>query len=278
MKHLREPLIGFLYLLLSALLVLGAFSLSISENMVLSMSSPAPTMQISPQKTVGISPSPTSKVVMVTATIPQPTACPVPEGWVAYIVQPQDSMEELAAVTYSTLEQLMSGNCLVSSELIPDTILYVPPLPTPTNTPTPVPGVTRSPTQGCGAPQGWNIYTVRAGDNLFRISQLYYTTVKDLQYANCLGSRTQIITGQKLYVPNVNTRTPLPNTKTPTPILATKTPTPTGTLVIPGSPTPTQTQTQTATVVVPGTATSTVTFTVTFTVTATETETSTPIP
>jgi LysM repeat protein len=272
MKHLREPLVGFLYLLLSALLVLGAFSLSISENMVLSMSSLAPTMQVSAQKTVGISPSPTSKVVMVTATIPQPTACPVPEGWVAYIVQPQDSMEELAAVTNSTLEQLMSGNCLVSSELIPDTILYLPPLPTPTNTPTLVPGVTRSPTPGCGSPQGWNIYTVRSGDTLYHLSQLYYTTVKDLQYANCLGTRTLIITGQKLYVPNVHTRTPLPKTKTPTAILATKTPTLTLTPVIPGSPTPTVTQTQTVTAI------STATPTATFTATATETETSTPIP
>jgi membrane protease YdiL (CAAX protease family)/LysM repeat protein len=60
----------------------------------------------------------------------------------------------------------------------------------------------------CGSPPaGWVTYTVRAGDNLSRISRAYGVSVAQLQTANCL-SGTLLHTGQKLYVPNLHPMTP----------------------------------------------------------------------
>ncbi|GAB4579619.1 MAG: hypothetical protein Fur0022_23570 [Anaerolineales bacterium] len=76
--------------------------------------------------------------------------------------------------------------------------------------------VSASPTS-CAPPTGWVIYTVQAGDTLFFISTATGTTVAQLQDANCLGATTQIITGQRLYVPK------LPAFPTTPPPLATET-------------------------------------------------------
>lgn len=113
----------------------------------------------------------------------------------------------------------------------------------------------------CGAPAGWITYTVKSGDNLFRLGLAYRITVTQLQNANCLGISTHIIVGQKIYVPNVSTSTPaITNTLTPTitrtptltssptTIPATATFTTTPTLALPTeTPTPTDTATATST-------------------------------
>jgi LysM repeat protein len=90
----------------------------------------------------------------------------------------------------------------------------VPPTINPTNTPS-------SSSAACTPPTGWITYTVRSGDNLFKISKAFGSTVPELQAANCMGSSTTIITGSQVWVPNVATITPTP-TKTPKP---SKTPT-----------------------------------------------------
>lgn len=122
----------------------------------------------------------------------------------------------------------MQINCLTSQVLIPGSFLYVPPLPTNTLIP-------------CGPPSGWIIYIVKPKDNLYQISNLYQTTVPQLQAGNCMGSSTLIITGQILYVPNVATITPTV-TLTPSP-----TSTPTITPTASSTATPTHTPTLTAT-------------------------------
>jgi spore germination protein len=53
-------------------------------------------------------------------------------------------------------------------------------------------------------------YIVRPGDTLFRIALSYNISSPQLQRANCMGSSTTIYTGQRLWVPNVPTRTPVP--------------------------------------------------------------------
>jgi hypothetical protein len=54
-------------------------------------------------------------------------------------------------------------------------------------------------------PAGWVPYTVRSGDTLYGISAWYEgffpETLETLQAANCMGSSTDIISGQPLYVP-----------------------------------------------------------------------------
>ncbi|MBC8334829.1 MAG: LysM peptidoglycan-binding domain-containing protein [Anaerolineales bacterium] len=119
----------------------------------------------------------------------------------------------------------------------------------------------------CGVPAGWITYTVKSGDNLYRIGLAYRVSVTDLQSANCLGYSTRIIVGKNIYVPNVPTSTPaitntltrtathtststtqpptLTSTATPTftatLALSTETPTPTNTATVSYSPTSTLT-------------------------------------
>jgi len=130
----------------------------------------------------------------------------------------------------------------------------------------------------CGAPAGWISYTVRSGDNLFRLGLAYRIPVPELQNANCLGYSTQIIVGEKLFVPNVPTSTPaITNTLTPT---TTQTPTSTSTITattLPSTSTATSTATATATLALPTeTPTPTDTATATSTPTFTDTPSSTP--
>jgi LysM repeat protein len=69
---------------------------------------------------------------------------------------------------------------------------------------------------------------VQPGDTLFRIALSYNITYPRLQRANCMGSSTIIYTGQRLWVPNIATRTPSPGvTIIPTFPTATQTPLPT---------------------------------------------------
>ncbi len=72
----------------------------------------------------------------------------------------------------------------------------------------------------CTPPKNWVVYIVQRSDTLYRLSLAFGVSVADLQKANCMGTSTRLLTGQKLYVPPGPTRTP-----SPTPLLATDTPT-----------------------------------------------------
>lgn len=126
-----------------------------------------------------------------------------------------------------------------------------------TNTPYPIATETV-----CVPPSGWVIYVVQPNDSLFHIGLDFGVTVRELQEANCLGNSVVIYTGQRLYVPNIPTRTPSgsptriptatmtpieiiePSTETPAPIptdtsLPTDTPYPTPTQIPSNTPNPT---------------------------------------
>lgn len=157
-----------------------------------------------------------------TETLPPSIACPAPTGWESYIVQLGDNLDVLAQRYGISVTTLKEENCLVSDELLPDTRLHVPPYPTAT----PVP---------CGPPYNWTVsYYVKAGDNLYRIGLKYRVSVQQMQQANCLGYSTQIKVGQRLYVPNVATSTPV----------QTDTPTATATALVTATNTPSNTPTQ----------------------------------
>lgn len=79
----------------------------------------------------------------------------------------------------------------------------------PVASPLPTQTGTTATTSTCGPPFGWvKTYIVQPGDTLFRIAFNHYTTTSALQQANCKGSSTNINPGEKLWVPNVATRTP----------------------------------------------------------------------
>lgn len=52
---------------------------------------------------------------------PQPAtlaACPAPDGWFIYIVQPGDTLTDIAARTSSTVQELIVRNCLPDGDAI----------------------------------------------------------------------------------------------------------------------------------------------------------------
>ncbi len=311
MKEIRQVLLGILAALLSAVIILGSFFLTLTESgiNVAQGASPTPTSSLPPAVTPthtetariieptpspagvtslpGASPSFTPTITPIPTgtptgtptptTIPTSANCPPPPGWSPVTVQVGDTLDSLAQTYNTTPEALAAANCLSTTNLIPGMILYVPGAPP-----------TEPPIQ-CGPYPGWVFYTVRVGDTLYSIGQAYNVSVQQLQFANCLGSSTLIRVGQRLYVPNIATRTPVISktptsgptdtpTATPGPISNTPTATPSS---APDTPIPTATPTRTATepiILDTDTPTPTPTPTGTETATPTSTATETPAP
>jgi len=249
MKALRQMGSGFIIAAISLILVIGGISLALTESSVPPQQptpSPIPTTFAvefaSPFPTQEIPTTLPTQTSLPTATIAQPASCSIPGGWILITVGTSDTLYSIAERYKTTADNLSMGNCLNSTALNAGSSLYVPPVPTVTVIP-------------CGPPSTWvKSHTVKAGENLFRISLLYRTTVAQLQSANCMGASNIIHVGQVLWVPNVPTSTPAitiikTNTAAPTSTF-TKTPdfsTSTSTFVVTSSPTPTSTPTPTNT-------------------------------
>lgn len=243
MQTLRQLGAGFAMVFAFLLLVLGAFSISLMESGLAPLV-PA-TVPPTSQPTIGEIPTLPALPILQTPTAepttpatasptlpPPPVSCQPPAGWQGIIVQPTDTLESLASAYRISASEIMTRNCLISTNLLAGSILYVPAVATSTAIFFQPPAAT----QACGPPPAWTAtYIVQQGDTLFRISVLYRVTVSQLQQANCLGGNTQITPGQRLRVPNVPT-----STATFTPIViifATDTPTPTITTSATTSPT-----------------------------------------
>jgi len=255
-----EIAIGIATALVSILLVMGALLTSQAEVL------PAPRIVAEVTSTVMPAETPATEVPGVATATPSPTptstpalaanCAPPPAGWVSYTILLGDSLEQLSAIFVVPVDQIKRVNCMLSGNLVPDTNLYLPVLPTATATPTPSTTPTRHPTATskhheedtptntptstravCRPPAGWVIYVIKPGDTLISIAAKYNISYVVLQKANCLASANVIKYGQTLYVPNIPTSTPTETTIPPTktrvpPTLATRTPT--------ATPTPTQ--------------------------------------
>lgn len=241
MKVMRELLIGMLTAIASIFVVMGGITLSVAQEQPVQLSPtvflPTNTLSPSPTSTAIASPTLTPTVTLVatasltpapTSTVTEliPTTCPPPTGWQKYVVTSGTNLDKLARARGITVDRLLKANCLVIQDLVPDILLYVPPLkssrkPTQTKRPatdTPVPTlvimkVTPVP---CGQPHGWVVYYAQSGDTLNHLGMTFNTTALELQQANCLEDSTFISTGQRLYVPILltGTSTDLP-TQTP---------------------------------------------------------------
>lgn len=146
---------------------------------------------------------PQSTTVATSVVVPAATStavnCPVPPGWVAYIVQVGDTLGIIANSTSTTVGNLQNGNCLGSSELIfVGQTLYLPR--SPSNVATAI-VFTPTPNIGCAVPTGWSAYTIQAGDTLGALATTYNTTVETLVNGNCLSSSELIFVGQTIYLP-----------------------------------------------------------------------------
>ncbi len=207
MQTTRQLLWGLLIAVFSSGIILGGFSLSLAEGEMAAPIPTSPPFTPSTEMTVDSVP-PTVTTNATTFVVTPPTDCPSPAGWLAYLIQPGDTLDELAAHYRISTEQLSQANCLMTVGLMPGAYLYVPPVPTRT----PIP---------CGSPPGWIRYTILKGDTLYSLAQYYQVTVKQLQQANCMGGSTSLYTGRQIYVPPKPTRTPSPtptSTSTVTPI------------------------------------------------------------
>lgn len=271
MKNLQQVLRGVMIALASIGLILGGFSLSLTEGNVTSALAPTqtlmPTHSVTLQPSTPLANSPTfspsstrlpSHTLTSTQTStwtptlpPSPTNCPPPVGWLPYPVQSGDTLEKIATLHQISVSELQQANCLLmTTGLLPVAILYVPPAPTQTQLLAPTQTRLPAPTQiqvPCGHPSSWIVYIIQQGDTLYRLSQAYGISVGELQRANCMGNSTILYIGQKLYVPPwAVVHTPLPTIPaafTPTPIL-TDTPNtglPSDTPVPTNSPVPTDT-------------------------------------
>lgn len=273
--------------LITGVLVFGAVMLSLQEGVSGIPLIPTPRQTLPPPNLTPLPGSEGQTPEAAPSALPvpalSPTPCPPPTGWEAYTVSPGDSLRTLAETRGSSLEQIMAGNCLIGEMLLPNVIVFLPPLrpvvlASENNLPT---GVTplQSATPACQQPAGWNVYMVQSGNTLTRIAIAYRISVSYLKQVNCLTSDI-IHAGMRLWVPNVPTSTftaTATATRQPSdtpvpPPAATATHTPTATFTPTSSPEPTFTDTPTAT------ATPTDTPTTAPTETATPTNTETPIP
>lgn len=295
MKTIRSGVIGLFAAFAVGAIVFGALFLGLLETNPAFEPTQPPRFTLPPPNLTPINginatlmiPSP---LVVHQAT---PTLCPPPIGWDPYIVLAGDELAKLASERGSSLEQILAGNCLLSEMIIPDVLIYLPPvLASGKGTPTLmslIQATPLTPSPACQRPSGWITYVVKPGDNLTRISISYRISTWYLKQVNCLHGDL-ILPGWRLWVPNVSTST---FTASPTATqrpAASKTPTMTFTLtaswtpsLVPSAittltPTPTNTPTETATPTATDTATITPTPTDTPTATPTETATSTPTP
>ncbi|MBI4929014.1 MAG: LysM peptidoglycan-binding domain-containing protein [Anaerolineae bacterium] len=242
MKTFSSIAVGFFLILASLTMVSGALIMATAEGDLQF------TPTFPPTETMGLpTPGQDTPTPRPTYTPPPPTACPPPPGWEAFVIQNGDTLDALAQVHLVSVELITQANCLLSTTLLPGSLIYLPPLPTPTATATlepskvepsetPSPTNTARPTtRPCGPPAGWIQYRVRQGDTLFGLSLAFRTTVQALQTANCLESADYIQAGALLWVPNVATRTvPVTPTATDKPPA-----TPKPTTAVPPTPVPT---------------------------------------
>ncbi|HET6595372.1 MAG TPA: LysM peptidoglycan-binding domain-containing protein [Anaerolineales bacterium] len=209
MQTVRQLGIGVIIAIVSVILVIGGIFLSLAESFPPS----ATTTQVPPTFPESF-PTPTGILETVTSiptetqtelptmtpslVLGSPTSCTPPTGWILITTRSGDTVYEVAERYKTTADNLNTANCLTAAELPVGLALYVPPVPTVTVIP-------------CGPPFGWvRSYIVKRGDTLFSIALAYNTTYPRLQRGNCMGSSTTIYAGQRLWVPNVPTRTPIP--------------------------------------------------------------------
>lgn len=199
-----------------------------------------------------------------TAVAVLPACGAMPPDWVLTAVAPDETLLSLSIRYNISAEKIRLANCLAPGSLVNVSALYLPGAAA-----TPVPVV------DCGPPQDWELYTVRRGDNVFRLSLRYGTTISAILNANCLTT-TNIQAGQRLYLPPHAVIPPTPSATATSTATATATPTTfitnTPTSTVPPLPTSSATATGTAT----GTPTTTATASSTPTASVTTTVTSTP--
>jgi LysM repeat protein len=213
MQALRDLGNALVIALISIGLVAGAVSISSVEFIPQQEESPLPsdalpspqlltaTPMLPPTATFDFSLASATSSTIPSATITDtpPANCQIPSGWIQIVVQPGETLDSISARYRISSAQVQIGNCLPTSNLVSGTKLYVPPV-APNTVTACIPGAV-----------GWTkSYSVRPGDNLYRIGIDHYTTLDLMRHVNCRVGDT-IYVGELLWVPNVASRTPPPS-------------------------------------------------------------------
>lgn len=253
MKPIQTIAAVLLTTTLTAVLVLGSFQMSFAEGNP--ATTPAATQTPTDSITIinsedgnELTKNKTTPLVQVVTQTPTPTmvntlaVCPPPENWQPYSIQIGDSLESLSSLYGISEEEIKQANCLEIDSLIPGSFIYLPPLePTSTAANTPVVESTLQ----CGPPDSWVIYIIQSNDTLFQLSILFNVSVPQLQFANCMGNSTRLITGTRFYVPYY-LPTIIPRTATAAPTMVITPFTVTNTSTIPAVTTPAPSLTNTS--------------------------------
>jgi LysM repeat protein len=208
MNKPASSLPGGVLVLAAALIILGAFSFAITED--LTAAATAPDFWQTPGLDVAwlVSPTPTPTITDT------PTPCPMPEGWVAYQIQPGDSADRLSNSYGYSPELLQLANCQSGIPFYEGQLVFLPAhTVTPTRTFTPTPSETPI---RCVYPRGWSPYSIQPGDTAFSLSLKYNIGVLEFQKANCLKENEDLKAGMQIYLPLPATETPIPPPPTPT--------------------------------------------------------------
>ena len=187
----RQVWLGMLAAVFSVLIVFGGFALALAQSGAGSAALILPTSwQSATPVATALPGEPTFTPVPPSPTPPPitPTTCPPPAGWIGVEVGPDDTLDSLAAVYGTTAENLAAQNCVPTSSLLPGSILYVPPLPSPT-------------AMFCPPPPGWQPVVVGAADTLYSLAGRYGTTAEMLATGNCLALGTALAPGSVIYAP-----------------------------------------------------------------------------
>jgi LysM repeat protein len=226
MNKQREVLIGYLAAILSLLIIGGGFMLSFVEQKPEISSADIQKSTLSPSNTSilpvhTLSPEePTMKPSEITVALTQTStetspACDIPSDWIEIIAGEGDTIDSIAYSFQISADTLLEINCHLSMDMSPGEIVYVPEL-IPTKEPTKTPTLSPSVTSCISPPNGWVLYTIRSGDTLYSLSQIFGLSVTELQTANCMGNSNYIQAGNTLWVPFLPTQTPTPSS-TPKP-------------------------------------------------------------
>ena len=115
-------------------------------------------------------------------TIPQIQQQPIPGDYIVYIVKPGDSLYKIANQYNISVDEIIDYNALSTINLSIGEKLLIP--------------VINKQTE-------YNTYTVKSGDNLYKIASINNTTTQELMNINNLSSNILTI-GQQLLIPKVN--------------------------------------------------------------------------
>ncbi|HRQ38689.1 MAG TPA: LysM peptidoglycan-binding domain-containing protein [Chloroflexota bacterium] len=182
-------------LLAIALLVVGCVKPVPTDELPATVA-PAPTLEnpvvlpTAPPPTVDpLQPTPEPETQPGTEATAEPQSPPTSDGQTVHVVAPGDTLFSISQQYGVPIDQIMAANGITDpNNLVVGTQLVIPAPGSVTVPPTPAPGTEQ-------------VYTVKAGDNLFRIGLSYGCTVDQLAAYNGIVYPYTIFVGQQIRIP-----------------------------------------------------------------------------